>query len=105
MEFSDPEEQAWYNSRPPVIQRLIEQVPPHLTYWLRGDDTGDYYEVYSYSEGGTVTAVRYAGTTREREVPDESGKWISRLVTAGTPLWKVFGIAQADLTPRGEQAV
>ncbi len=105
MEFSDPEQQAWYNSRPPLIQRLIEQVPPHLTYHLSGDDTGDYYEVFSYSENGTLTVVRYAGTTRDCEVSERaSGRWISQRVTPGTPLWKVFGIAPSELIPRGEQA-
>jgi hypothetical protein len=104
MEFTDPQEQAWYNSRPPVIQQLIARVPPRGTYFLKGDETGDYYTVYSYAENGTVSLVRYAGTAGRRSVFDKAGRDTWKEVKAGQPLWRVFGIVPDHLTPREEEA-
>jgi hypothetical protein len=99
MEFSDPTTQAWYDSRPPAIQALIRQVPPMGRYHLVGDDTGDWYEVYSYSEGGTISAVRYCGREDLRSVPTgaSTDQWIYK--KRGQPLWRVFGLSPAELIP------
>lgn len=71
----DPFE-TWVASRPPKIQEMIRKYPPRTPYRLNDDD--DEYYIYSYSEDGTVTLTR---------------------VCDGVPLWNVFGVDPAGLTP------
>ena len=102
MEFKDPQAQAWYDSRPPVVQRLINQLPPQQQYSLQGDETGDYYEIYSYAENGTVSVVRYAGRDGRRSGFSAHGQEEFKYYRAGEPLWRVFGITPGELSPRTE---
>lgn len=72
----------WYKSRPPKIQEMIKAAPPIYDYELLTDrePRGSYYQLYSYYEDGTVTAVR-----------------ISK--TEGIPFYRVFGLDPKDLRP------
>jgi hypothetical protein len=79
-------------------------VPPIGRYHLEGDNTGDWYEVISYSEGGTVSAVRYSGRDNLRSVPTGVGTDQTIYKKRGEPLWRVFGLSPDELTPITDDA-
>jgi hypothetical protein len=98
MEFTDPAEQAWYDSQPPLIQRLIRQLPPHGKYRWRDDETEDWYVIESYCDDGTVTVVYYSGRDELRPIgPPTEDQWVWK--RRGEPVRRVFGVAPDDLIP------
>jgi hypothetical protein len=75
-------------------------------YHLKGDDTGDWYTVYSYAENGTISAVRHSGRDDFRAIPTGEGtdQWVRK--HRGEPLWRVFGLLPDDfiaLEPDGAE--
>ena len=45
----------WVKSRPPAVRAMAERLPPWELYRMKS--TGQRVTVYSFSEGGTVTAL------------------------------------------------
>jgi len=45
----DIKETEWYQGRPTIVQRRIDEYPPQFLY--RKKDTGHVVELYSYDEG------------------------------------------------------
>lgn len=54
VEIDQAEFDAWIKDRPQVIQDLAAKWPPGRLY--RHEKTGQFMQLYSYSENGTVTA-------------------------------------------------
>jgi hypothetical protein len=75
------------------------RLPPQGRYSLKGDDTGDWYEIYSYSEAGTVSVIRSSGRDALRAIPTGPlmDDWVPK--RRGEPLWRVVGLSPDDLTP------
>lgn len=74
-----PEFDAWVESRPEVIRKMIQALPPDRLYRLW--ENGSRCTIYSYEEDGTVT-VEVTGQFNENVFIDR----------------KVFGIDPEDLT-------
>lgn len=70
------EYEEWLASRPQIIKNMVARWPHDVDYVMNGD--GDIYRIYSYSENGTVTVTRF---------------------TCGLPVWNVFGVDPANLSP------
>lgn len=69
--------EEWLVDRPQVIKDLARTHPPDGRYRLSSGADDDLYLIYSYSEDGTITAVRH--------------------IEQMFPMWKVFGMKPEDL--------
>jgi hypothetical protein len=73
--------EEWLRDRPQAIRDLARSHPPDAQYRLASGTDGDVYQIYSYFEDGTMSAIRYTRLT-----PDSM-----------MPLWRVFGMKPEDL--------
>lgn len=77
-----PAFEKWLETRPQEIKDMARRVPP-ASWWRLpsdGDPEASVYQLYSWSEGGTVTLTRYNVASKE-------------------PMWNVFGIEPDKLVP------
>ena len=75
--------EEWLATRPQVIKDLARSHPPDAQYRLASDVDGDVYQIYSYSEDGTMSVIRYTQLTSDP--------------SSMMPLWRVFGMKPEDL--------
>jgi hypothetical protein len=73
--------ELWLADRPQIIKDLARSHPPDGQYRLASGTDDDVYQIYSYSEDGTMSVIRYTRLT-----PDSM-----------MPLWRVFGMRPEDL--------